>query len=401
MGDNIKILLKEVSTKIKDENEKKQQTAEDFNIFEILRITHKELVHSCLLAELLNPKGTHKQGLRFLNKFIDEIKNKIKKDRIELKDEVSVSKEVSFNNGRVDILIEDKDNIIIIENKIYAGDQDEQLLRYYNSIKSLNKNKILVYLTPDGRKPTKYSLGMKNSDSSIDERINNLNVYPLSYNNIKNVIKTKENDPENLKVILNQYEKIIEVLANGKGDKMSEGIKEYIKQNQELIAAYVYLKNVDLFPINTIRNTIKTEIAKQLKSKFQEKKMSYEWSFCGNTNVLESDASKNKGFSIVVFLEEKDSFVAFSKWTSKEPKSNEISIKEEQIKKMIGNDNYFITSKSGYTIYRYLNLDLDLENRSWLESDEGKYNKFIENTMEVVEKFIKCAENYISKQSAS
>ena len=58
-------------------------------------------------------------------------------------------------------------------------------------------------------------------------------------------------------------------------------------------------------------------------------------------------------------------------------------------------------SKSGYTIYKYLDLDLDLENRSYLELNEEKYEEFIKNIMGVVEKFIKCAENYISKQSAS
>src|SRR5665213_375123 len=46
-------------------------TGEHFNIFQILGIGHREVTtHSPILAELLNPKGSHGQGSAFLRLFL-------------------------------------------------------------------------------------------------------------------------------------------------------------------------------------------------------------------------------------------------------------------------------------------------------------------------------------------
>ena len=51
--------------------------------------------------------------------------------------------------------------MIIIENKIYAYDQEEQLFKYYNKIISENykkENIFIYYLTLDGREPSLNSI---------------------------------------------------------------------------------------------------------------------------------------------------------------------------------------------------------------------------------------------------
>ena len=65
------------------------------------------------------------------------------------------------NGGRIDIIIEDREHAVIIENKIYAGDQPNQLLRYHNyGVKTFGENNFkLVYLTLYGSEPSPYSLG--------------------------------------------------------------------------------------------------------------------------------------------------------------------------------------------------------------------------------------------------
>ena len=61
--------------------------------------------------------------------------------------------------GRIDILISDKNKKrIVIENKIYAGDQEKQLLRYYN----FDKNAPLLFLTLYGTDPEDFSKEEKN-----------------------------------------------------------------------------------------------------------------------------------------------------------------------------------------------------------------------------------------------
>lgn len=144
---NIENILREVSEKIQIENDKKQQTAEDFNIFEILGVAHLEVsTHSAFIANLLNPKGSHSQGAKFLEKFLKLIKVE---DFNLSSAQVEVEKYIG-NLGQIDIFITDNAKwAIAIENKIYAGLGEEQLgryMRFLNDSKMPN-NKKLVYLT--------------------------------------------------------------------------------------------------------------------------------------------------------------------------------------------------------------------------------------------------------------
>jgi hypothetical protein len=115
------------------------------------------------LAEFLNPKGTHGQGDLFLRLFVDQFVV----DQPKLKDfntksaiagaekDVGPINEDNTTGGIIDILITDNKKSIAIENKIYAQDQENQLLRYHNSV----ENPILFYLTLDGSAPSDRSRG--------------------------------------------------------------------------------------------------------------------------------------------------------------------------------------------------------------------------------------------------
>lgn len=75
---------------------------------------------------------------------------------------IGAKSEDGANGGRMDILIESEDHrqAIIIENKIYAGDQDKQLLRYNNYAKDESFESFkLLYLTLDGHKASDESTG--------------------------------------------------------------------------------------------------------------------------------------------------------------------------------------------------------------------------------------------------
>ena len=142
--ENIENLLKE----IKKENQEKQRTAEDFNIFEILGVAHLEVsTHSAFIANLLNPKGSHSRGAKFLEKFLEFIGVDLEGFNLSSA-QVEVEKHIG-DLGRIDIFITDNTNwAIAIENKIYAGLQEKQLGRY---MEFLNNSKMpkkkLVYLT--------------------------------------------------------------------------------------------------------------------------------------------------------------------------------------------------------------------------------------------------------------
>jgi len=115
--------------------------------------------HSSILAELLNPQGSHSLKNQFLDAFLETIG----KD-FALKDfdtaNATVHTEHVTNNGRIDILIKDHNkNAIIIENKIYACDQHEQLKRYDSSAKKYFEHYQIYYLTLFGREASEQSAG--------------------------------------------------------------------------------------------------------------------------------------------------------------------------------------------------------------------------------------------------
>ena len=136
-------LLKGISNIIlqeKTQQEEKRKRGENFNVFKILGLSTSEVrLHSAFLAELLNPNGEHGAGDKFLKIFIEEISHKSDGynnhdfvfDTLSVK-EVKVEKDIGpvedEHGGRIDICLEDeKGCYVIIENKIYAGDQSKQM----------------------------------------------------------------------------------------------------------------------------------------------------------------------------------------------------------------------------------------------------------------------------------
>lgn len=150
--------------------EKRRANGEFFNIFNILGVEYEEVrLHSAFIAELLNPQGGHGASYHFLQAFLNTLG--IKEDYIDYTQcslyikERTIGPVTETEGGRIDIIVEDGRHAIIIENKIYAQDQPNQLLRYYNYGKqNFPEGFKLFYLTLDGHDPEEKSLGGKSFD---------------------------------------------------------------------------------------------------------------------------------------------------------------------------------------------------------------------------------------------
>ena len=162
-----KTLLSTISHTINKYENRAKETGENFNIFYILGLTTNEVrTHSAFITELLNPKGSHGQGDIFLQLFIKTLGLNIS---IEDYSKVKIYKEKYIGiisadwseGGSIDILIEIGDTAIIIENKIYAGDQEKQLLRYFNYGKKHYKKYQVIYLTLHGHNASLKTIGVK------------------------------------------------------------------------------------------------------------------------------------------------------------------------------------------------------------------------------------------------
>ncbi len=110
-------------------------SGESFNVFNILRIAHYEVrTHSPILAELLNPKGSHGQGAVFLKDFCSTVGIRdFDAESGWVRLESHIGRQTTDEGGRIDILVADRNGSqLIIENKIYALEQPNQLKRYKN-----------------------------------------------------------------------------------------------------------------------------------------------------------------------------------------------------------------------------------------------------------------------------
>lgn len=141
-------LLTLATTLRRYETERCQASGEQFNLFNILGISHYEVrTHSPMLAELLNPQGSHGQGAVFPKKFLDGLKiSDFDADSARVDTEVKAD-----DLGRLDIEVKDKNQrAIFIENKIGARLQYKQLTRYHEH----NTEATLLFLTLNGDDPS-------------------------------------------------------------------------------------------------------------------------------------------------------------------------------------------------------------------------------------------------------
>jgi len=147
----------------------RQQDGSLYNIFDVMNLTSSEVrLHSSILASFLSTRW-HGTGDAFLKSFLsipllNVEQNFINPQKAIVEVEKYIGPVTNTTGGRIDLYITDEEHAIIIENKIYAGDQENQMLRYYNFAKRQFKESVsekvrLVYLTLDGHLPSDYSKG--------------------------------------------------------------------------------------------------------------------------------------------------------------------------------------------------------------------------------------------------
>lgn len=138
-----------------------------FDVFSIVGLWDEEVnFHSAIIAELLDPHGSHGAGDLYLKLFLDILDcgdfplcaEKVLPHSLRRIKERYIGIKTDSTGGRIDIIIEDGKHALIIENKPGYEDQEKQLLRYSNYAKNYEKS-ILVYLTKDGRQASKMSTG--------------------------------------------------------------------------------------------------------------------------------------------------------------------------------------------------------------------------------------------------
>jgi hypothetical protein len=359
----LKSLLQNVAIIQKKYDDLAEYSGENYNVFDILGVHSNELSHTAILTNLLDPKGKHGQKDVFLKLFLEQIENRFKREphfyygflnkfdtkNATAKKEIHLG-EVNFEKaegGRVDIVITSGIQNIVIENKIYAGDQEQQLLRYKNHFES----QPIIYLTLDGSEPLKNSTGglALNTDFICCSYQSDIKEW------LEKCIKEMVNKPF-IRETLNQYLILIQRLTNQSNNKkMSKEIRDLIT-----------IENVDL--ISNLNKELNF-IIKEVKQKIFSSILNYDFPVSNNNSIK------------VEFNQDKDGiYVAYKYFESGINKKNDKyfeAFKAIYKGKNLGSTNHSFAWYNPIGLNRY-KIEDNMTELIKLYRDEKYFNEFID-----------------------
>lgn len=238
LEEKYKIFFKELNKFKEKQQQQKERGLNDYNLLTTVLNEHDEVrLHSRVISSLLDINGLHYQKELFLEKFVQILKV----DEFEFN--IHESK-LFLEYQNIDLYLTDGIKHIIIENKIYALDQENQIKRYYDIIKDENKDLeyddiLIIYLSIDRLQPSKYSLGnLTIKENYIYNNSEKIAIFK-SINYKKEILNWLDNclyeiqNITNLNESIQQYKSVVEKISNKyKGKVMS--LKEFLLENNNL-----------------------------------------------------------------------------------------------------------------------------------------------------------------------
>lgn len=201
---------------------RKQQEdkADDFNLLAVMNLTGKELLHSRILAWLLDwditSLGTHAQGSLGFRFFLEEFGLTVKY----AEGRYRVDREVTSDESRIDVEVAERRKFVIhIENKIWSGEGDDETNREWQDLQkraeSLDCTEYYAfYLTPDRSKPC------------------NPNFRPISWRQVATVLDrfAAEVKPKDVSLFAQHYAKVLRThIASAPDEKEDDNADEHVQ----------------------------------------------------------------------------------------------------------------------------------------------------------------------------
>lgn len=355
------------------------------NIFEILGITIAEIRHSRILAWLLDPRESHNLGDKFFKKILMKVIDNnisfttIKATEIILKD-FSKAEVYRESKNNIDILYTNKEHRInlVIENKTFTSDHDNQLKKYRKFIENsyVDYRNIYVYLTPNG-------------DAPIDADVEEKKFWRLlSYQDISDILEElylEEIDNEKVSYILKEY---------------NDNIRRNILNDIELkeLSAEIYFKYKEVLDL-IFENRPDTQMFREklvgvLNDLNEQGSLIFDEKYCSKTylrfrtrrldnfidNVVKEDNtewSTGSAYFYEITYSNLQAVVYLSIC-----KKNLTDLQSQQFK-LLTVDKY---SKDGYnTSNKFLNFDASEENLLLSESTQTLIDFLLENLQQIDE----------------
>jgi len=241
----------------------------DFNILEITGMGTQEIKHSNILAWLFGD-NEHGLGYRLLNDFLKKIIEKNKEDRkcqetlsslqkyIYLADH---NKDITIyrEKDNIDLLIDDKANkvVITIENKVYASESENQLLKYEEKIGEkydvdvyAEENRYFIFLTKD--------LDEATNGNKLWLRANHEMVTDV----IEKVLVTEKDLSTKSKIILESYVDLLKRRGVVSDEKLKK-LCQKIWDNKDYREAFEVIMKYKPNKLSMIQEVLKKSIVKE------------------------------------------------------------------------------------------------------------------------------------------
>ena len=257
-------LLKEAYEKSKD------YLYEDNSRFNLLSIIEKDRdeahIHSKVLYNLLSQNWGKKDKETYLTLFLKELGIE---EEIIYNKTWEVTREKAFDldtvKGRLDFEIKSKDYIYIIEMKIDAGDQPEQLIRYQEFAKEQHKKYKIFYLTLDGHSASKKSVGEEVSEEIKKVEYTNISFQEEILNwlgKCLDLVKGKENKS----TCINQYIASINKILGEKDTKIKDNILKSTEDTKNAISLYGELNDKLQVTLENFMSVLKEKLRARIEN---------------------------------------------------------------------------------------------------------------------------------------
>jgi len=284
---NYSSIFQKVKTITEDGLKEEEGLTSPYNIFNILKIEKNEdETHTPFLLDLFNIRGSHCQKDLFYRLLLEEIitdkdeRSKFLPDNprfFTITGQKGIGDD-TYGQGFLDVFIDyidpgRKSFSIVIENKIFHYDGNNQLNKYHSFLESLYRDNILlIYLTPDGKTPD--SISMK--PERVKELQDKGQLKLVSYQkHIKSVLTKSVNTQkpdhvksDKVKYTILQYQTLIEnILKIPNMEPYKEKLCEYLTNSVE---NFNYSRQiVDLYESGEFNGFIKMYYLKDLLRKIE------------------------------------------------------------------------------------------------------------------------------------
>jgi hypothetical protein len=295
----------------------------NFNYINLLKGYSDEVTHSRIIAEFLNPFGSHYQKTLFLKLFFETVGLKnYSVEKWEVYTEYSTKQ-----NRRIDILLKhEKHGYLIIENKIYADDQNRQIHDYIENFIDEKKPIKVFYLTLYKRSPNKDSLGdFKIENNKIFNKNHEViaDYKNITYEDILKWLEFSKKEVENicsLKEALYQYIKTVRKILNKEEDIMN--LKDFLlkDENKEYLIDLIENQNeiinkadgeckkiIEEENLPTVLENIKLEIRKNIAKNIKD----YLKDYLANKIFFDSEFGDTSKMNYIIFEFSNNTYILF------------------------------------------------------------------------------------------